>query len=45
MFRPLFGHHQVYNLCLGEVYFIMDPYFEYDYITCNKTLGSIYFLV
>jgi hypothetical protein len=50
MFRPLLGHHRVYYLCLGgELVFNMDPYFEYDYITCNimlgnKTLGIIYFL-
>jgi hypothetical protein len=42
---------QVYCLCLGPelVSFNMDPYFEYDYITCNimlgnKTLGIIYCL-
>jgi hypothetical protein len=51
MFLPLLGHHQVYCLCLGaELVSNMDPYFEYDYITChimlgNKTFGIIYFLV
>jgi hypothetical protein len=51
MFRPLLGRHQVYSLCLAaELVFNMDPYFEYDYITCNimlgnKTLGIIYFSV
>jgi 5-methylthioribose kinase len=36
------------SLCLGaEHVFNMDPYFEYDYITCNimsgnKTLGITY---
>jgi hypothetical protein len=48
MFRPFLGHHQVYCLCLGAEHVLnMDPYVEYDYITCsimlgNKTLGIIY---
>jgi hypothetical protein len=42
MFRPLLDHHQVYCVCLGyELVFSMDPYFEYDYITCNIMLGNI----
>jgi hypothetical protein len=51
MFRPLLGLYQVYYLCLGaELVFNMDPYVEYDHITCNimlgnKILGIIYFLV
>jgi hypothetical protein len=52
MFQHLPGHHQVYCLCSGTelVFFNMDPYFEYDYTTCNimlgnKTHGIIYFLV
>lgn len=43
MFRPLFGHHQLNCLCLdaGLVFFFnVDPYFEYDYITYNITLGN-----
>jgi hypothetical protein len=49
MFWPLLVRHQVYYLYVGaEFVFNMDPYFEYDYITCNivlgnKTLGIIYF--
>jgi hypothetical protein len=37
MFRPLLGRLQVYCLCLGPelVFFNMDPYFEYNYTTCN----------
>jgi hypothetical protein len=50
IFRLLLGHYQVYCLCLeAELVFNMDPYFKYDYITCNimfgdKILGIIYFL-
>jgi hypothetical protein len=44
MFRSLLCHHQVYCLCLGvELVFNVNPYFEYDYVTCNITLGFIYF--
>jgi hypothetical protein len=42
MLRPVLGHYQVYYLCLGAefLFFSMDPYFEYDYITCNIMLGN-----
>jgi hypothetical protein len=50
MFRPLLIHYKVYTSCLGAEFFFLNPYFEYDYVTCNvmlcnKTPGIIYFLV